>query len=195
MQQIASKLAPLVQREGEAEALAVEAPLKPVYTANVEVLGTGDLLTQLARCCNPVPGDLIVGYVTRSRGVTVHRRDCGNVLREEEKERLVEVEWGRSGQLYPVAVRIEAWDRVGLLRDIGSIVAEEKVNMAAVRTQEHNDHTVSVFLTLLTAGVDQITRLMSKLEVARGVFSVDRHFEGGERPAKSGAGHDGAAKP
>ncbi len=189
LQQIASKLAPLVQRAGEAEAL-VEAPLKPVYTANVEVLGTGDLLTQLARCCNPVPGDLIVGYVTRSRGVTVHRSDCGNVLREDEKERLVEVEWGRGGQLYPVAVRIEAWDRVGLLRDIGSIVAEEKVNMAAVRTQEHNDHTVSVFLTLLTAGVDQITRLMSKLEVARGVFSVDRHFEGGL--AKS---HDGATKP
>ncbi|MGA2286077.1 MAG: bifunctional (p)ppGpp synthetase/guanosine-3',5'-bis(diphosphate) 3'-pyrophosphohydrolase [Dehalococcoidia bacterium] len=197
LQQIGSKLAPLVQRAGE-EALAVEAPLRPTQTAAVEVLGTGDLLTQLARCCNPVPGDPIVGYVTRSRGVTVHRSDCGNVLREDEKERLVEVEWGRTGQLYPVAVRIEAWDRVGLLRDIGSIVAEEKVNMAAVRTQEHNDHTVSVFLTLLTAGVDQITRLMSKLEVARGVFSVDRHFEGGEpgrASAAKSAGHDGAAKP
>ena len=182
---IATRLAPLVQPQPEVEELAVTAPQKAVYTTNVEVLGSGDLLTQLARCCNPVPGDLIVGYVTRSRGVTVHRSDCGNVLREDEKERLVEVEWGQRGQLYPVAVRIEAWDRVGLLRDIGSIVAEEKVNMAAVRTQEHSDHTVSVFLTLLTAGVDQLTRLLSKLEAARGVFSVDRHIEGADRQAKA----------
>ena len=158
------------------------------------MLGTGDLLTQLARCCNPVPGDPIVGYVTRSRGVTVHRRDCGNVLREDEKERLVEVEWGQRGQLYPVAVRIEAWDRVGLIRDIGSIVAEEKVNMAAVRTQEHDDHTVSVFLTLLTAGVDQLTRLFSKLEAVRGVFSVDRYIEGAERQAK-GRSHASGRRP
>jgi guanosine-3',5'-bis(diphosphate) 3'-pyrophosphohydrolase len=185
LHQIATRLAPLVQPQKEIEEQPVEAPQGPVYTANIEVLGTGDLLTQLARCCNPVPGDDIVGYVTRSRGVTVHRRDCGNVLREDEKERLVEVEWGRRGQLYPVAVRIEAWDRVGLIRDIGGIVAEEKVNMAAVRTQEHNDHTVSVFLTLLTAGVDQLTRLFGKLEAVRGVFSVDRHIEGGERQTKA----------
>ena len=75
---------------------------------------------------------------------------------------------------------------MGLLRDIGAMVAEEKINMAAVRTQEHNDHTVSVFLTLLTTGVDQLTRLLSKLEVVRGVFSVDRHIEGGgDRQAKA----------
>jgi len=185
LHQIATRLAPLVQPQVEVQELAVEAPQRAVYTANVEVLGTGDLLTQLARCCNPVPGDDIVGYVTRSRGVTIHRRDCGNVLREDETERLVEVEWGRRGELYPVAVRIEAWDRVGLFRDIGSLVAEEKVNMAAVRTQEHSDHTVSVFLTLLTASVDQLTRLLTKLEAVRGVFSVDRHIEGGDRQAKA----------
>ena len=185
LHQIATKLAPLVQPQAGIEELAIAAPQRAVYTTDVEVLGSGDLLTQLARCCNPVPGDPIVGYVTRSRGVTVHRRDCGNVLREDEKERLVEVEWGQRGQLYPVAVRIEAWDRVGLIRDIGSIVAEEKVNMAAVRTQEHSDQTVSVFLTLLTAGVDQLTRLLSKLEAVRGVFSVDRHIEGADRQARA----------
>ncbi len=179
--QIATKLAPLIQEEEKLAALAVEAPQRPFYTTNIEVLGTGDLLTQLARCCNPVPGDPIIGYVTRSRGVTVHRRDCHNILRGEERERLVEVEWGKSGQLYPVAVRIEAWDRVGLLRDIGTMVAEEKINMAAVRTQEHDDRTASVFLTLQTTGVDQLTRLLSKLESVRGVFSVDRHIEGGRR--------------
>jgi GTP pyrophosphokinase len=138
------------------------------------VLGTGDLLTQLARCCNPVPGDEIIGYVTRSRGVTVHRRDCFNVIHEDERQRLVDVEWGRTGELYPVAVEIEAYDRVGLLRDISTIVAEEKVNMVAVRTQEHGDRTTAISLTLETEGVDQLSRLLTKLEAVRGVVSVVR---------------------
>jgi GTP pyrophosphokinase len=181
LHQIATRLTPLVREREELARPAVEAPQTPVYTSNIEVLGTGDLLTQLARCCNPVPGDPVIGYVTRSRGVTVHRRDCHNVLHEDEPERLVEVEWGGGHQLYPVAIRIEAWDRVGLLRDIGSIVAEEKVNMQGVRTQEHSDRTVSVYITLQTTGVDQLTRLLSKLESVRGVFSVDRHIEGGRR--------------
>jgi guanosine-3',5'-bis(diphosphate) 3'-pyrophosphohydrolase len=182
---IAARLAPLVREQEELARPAVEAPLAPVYTSNIEVLGTGDLLTQLARCCNPVPGDPVIGYVTRSRGVTVHRRDCHNVLHEDEPERLVEVEWGGGGQLYPVAIRIEAWDRVGLLRDIGSIVAEDKVNMQGVRTQEHNDRSVSVYITLLTTGVGQLTRLLGKLETVRGVFSVDRHIEGQPRQEKA----------
>jgi GTP pyrophosphokinase len=125
-----------------------------------------------------VPGDAIIGYVTRSRGVTVHRRDCFNVvLQEEERERLVEVEWGRGGQLYPVAVHIEAWDRVGLMRDISTLVAEEHVNMGGVRTQEHDDHTVSVFLTLETTGVEQLSRVLNKLESVRGILSVRRTMD------------------
>jgi guanosine-3',5'-bis(diphosphate) 3'-pyrophosphohydrolase len=142
--------------------------------SGIQVLGTGDLLTQLARCCNPVPGDDIIGYVTRSRGVTVHRRDCHNVLHEDERERLVEVEWGRTGELYPVAVDIDAWDRVGLLRDISTIVAEEKVNMVAVRTQERGDRTTAISLTLETAGLNQLSRLLSKLELVRGVITASR---------------------
>ena len=86
------------------------------------MLGTGDLLTRLSKCCNPVPGDAIIGYVTRGEGVSVHRRDCKNVINEDEKERLVDVEWGRRGQMYPVAVHIDAWDRVGLLRDVSTMV-------------------------------------------------------------------------
>jgi GTP diphosphokinase / guanosine-3',5'-bis(diphosphate) 3'-diphosphatase len=185
LHQIASRLAPLIKEQQDLTPPAVEAPQAPVYTSNIEVLGTGDLLTQIARCCNPVPGDAVIGYVTRSRGVTVHRRDCPNIIHEDEVDRLVDVEWGRSGELYPVAIRMEAWDRVGLLRDIGNIVAEEKVNMQAVRTQEHSDRTVSVYITLLTTGVDQLTRLFSKLESVRGVFSVDRHVQGSDRPAKA----------
>jgi GTP pyrophosphokinase len=148
--------------------------LAPVVDTSVTVLGIGDVLTQIARCCNPVPGDPIIGYVTRSRGVTVHRRDCHNILHEDETERLIEVDWGMGQQRYPVSVRIEAWDRVGLLRDISTLVAEERVNMVGVRTQEHGDRTTSVYITLETTGIEQLTRLLNKLETVRGVLSVSR---------------------
>ena len=125
LHQVALKLAPLITpKETPVEEAPPQAPAAPVYTSAIRVLGTGDLLTQLARCCNPVPGDAIIGYVTRSRGVTVHRRDCHNVTQEDEPERLVGVEWGKGRQLYPVAARIEALDRVGLMRDISTLVAE-----------------------------------------------------------------------
>ena len=110
--------------------------------------------------------------------MSVHRRDCRNILYEDERERLVEVEWGRRGHLYPVAVRIEAWDRVGLIRDISTMVAEERVNMVGLHTQERDDEEISVFVTLETTGIEQLTRLLSKLESVRGVLSVGRRLEG-----------------
>jgi len=171
------RLAPVLQPE-EPPILAEEAPPPAVVSHSIRVLGTGDLLTRMARCCSPVPGDDIVGYVTRGEGVTVHRRDCHNIVHLAEKERLVEVEWGRRGQLYPVAVHVEAWDRVGLLRDVSQMVAEEKVNMEGVGTHAHDDGTVSVFMTLETTGIEQLSSLLSRLESVRGVISVGRRLEG-----------------
>ena len=177
---VALRLTRFLQPEEPDEPLPAppeEARQQPIVATGIQVLGTGDLLTQLGRCCNPVPGDEIIGYITRSRGVTIHRRDCFNVLHEDERQRLVEVEWGRTGQFYPVAVHIEAWDRVGLLRDISTLIAEEKVNMVGVRTQEHGDRTTAIFLTLETSGVYQLSRLLSKMETVRGVTSVARSME------------------
>lgn len=156
----------------------------------VRVLGVGNLLTTIARCCNPVPGDQIVGYVTRSRGVTVHRADCLNILREDERERIVEVEWGTPSRLYPVGVRIEAWDRVGLLRDISTVIAEERVNMVGVRTVENGDGSIVILATLETSGIEQLSRLLTKLEVVRGVRSVERTAD--RRRARPS---DGSAPP
>ena len=181
---IASRLAPLVESQQQPVLPELDGPAPRVSSQTVRVLGTGDLLTTIARCCNPVPGDEIIGYVTRSRGVTVHRSDCFNVLHEDEKERLVDVEWGRSGATYPVAVHIEAYDRVGLLRDISTIVSEDKVNMLGVRT-EHGDVTTSVFLTLETTGVSQLSRLMARLESVRGVLTVNRQVDGQRRTTGS----------
>ena len=180
LHQVAQRLTRFLQpEEPEEEPVApTDEPLKPPIAASgIQVLGTGDLLTHLGRCCNPVPGDDIIGYITRSRGVTIHRRDCFNVLHEDERQRLVEVEWGPMGQFYPVAVHIEAWDRVGLLRDISTLIAEEKVNMVGVRTQEGADRTTAISLTLETKNVNQLSRLLSKLEMVRGVTSVARSME------------------
>jgi GTP pyrophosphokinase len=147
-------------------------------------MGTGDVLTLLARCCRPVPGDPIIGYVTRARGVTVHRTDCANVLniKNSEPERLVDAEWGERGQFFPVSVRVEAFDRVGLLRDLTTIAADEKVNLTAVRTLEHTDRSTTVLLTLETSGVEQLSRLFAKLEGVYGVHSVSREQGYASRP-------------
>jgi GTP pyrophosphokinase len=178
---IARRLGALIQEE---EAAAEEPPPLPstlapatVGAPGMRVLGIGNLLTTMARCCNPVPGDQIAGYVTRSRGVTVHRADCPNVLNEEERERIVEVEWGTAGKLYPVSIRIEAWDRVGLLRDITAIVSEERVNMVGVRTVENADGGVAILATLETTGLEQLSRLLSRIEIVRGVRQVERSTE------------------
>ncbi len=173
--QIATKLAAVEEEKPELE--EVEAPLKRV-TSTVKVLGAGDMLTQLARCCNPVPGDAIIGYITRSRGVTVHRQDCANVLNEEEKERMVAVEWGEANVLYPVKVRVDAWDRVGLMRDITTMVAEEKVNIVAASLVNGEDQTISVFLTLEIGDLAQLSRLLAKVEGIRSVTGAARVAEG-----------------
>jgi guanosine-3',5'-bis(diphosphate) 3'-pyrophosphohydrolase len=167
--QIAVKLS----AEQPPQAKAITAPPKPPQSA-IRVLGMGDLVTNLARCCHPVPGDKIIGYVTRSRGVTVHRLDCYNVLHEDEKERLVAVGWEPTDSLYPVKVRVEAWDRVGLVRDITTLIAEEKVNIAGMGSAHHDDHTVSELFDLETTGLVQLSRLLKKIEGVKGVISISR---------------------
>ena len=143
-------------------------------TAGVTVLGVGDLLTRTAPCCNPLPGESIIGYITRNRGVTVHRRDCVNVRNEDEQERLVPVTWGPSQQVYAVRVEITSLDRVGLLRDVSSLVSAEKVNMGAVASRESTDGTAVITLTLYTTGTSQLSRLFARLEGVHGVLNVSR---------------------
>jgi guanosine-3',5'-bis(diphosphate) 3'-pyrophosphohydrolase len=169
VQTIALKLA----SQQEPPKAASEVVIKPSSMA-VQVLGVGSLLTNLAQCCHPGPGDPIVGYVTRSRGITVHRQDCYNILHEDEKERLVQVEWGMTGNCYPVSIQVEAMDRVGLVRDISTILAEEKVNITSMTVTEHDDRTTSLFFNLETAGITQLSRLMSKIEATSGVSNVSR---------------------
>ncbi len=168
--QVAVKLA--AQSEMPKETFGV-VPLKQA-PSTVRVLGVGDLVTNLAQCCHPVPGDRIIGYVTRNRGVTIHREDCYNMVREVERERLLPVEWGQTDALYPVSIQVEAWDRLGLMRDITTVVAEEKVNIASANLTNQDGHTISTFLTLGTSGLAQLSRLLKKIEAVKGVKSVTR---------------------
>ena len=142
--------------------------------SGVEVLGAGDLLTSLAKCCSPLPGDNIIGFITRTKGITIHRRDCRNIANEDEPERLVRVDWGATKTFHPVRISIDAWDRVGLLRDITAVVSSDKVNIASMVTRENDDGTASIQLTVFTTGVDQLSRLFTKLEEVHGVITVTR---------------------
>jgi guanosine-3',5'-bis(diphosphate) 3'-pyrophosphohydrolase len=140
---------------------------------SVTVVGLKGLLTNLARCCNPVPGDSIVGYVTRGRGATIHRTDCPNVMRIDDRERLVRVSWGQPKATYPIPVRIRAFDRDGLMRDVSTLIANESVNMPRVKVETHRN--MAVFdLVLEVRDISQLSRLLDRLENLPNVMEARR---------------------
>tara|TARA_Y100000814_G_scaffold289962_1_gene263730 strand:+ start:14527 stop:16743 length:2217 start_codon:yes stop_codon:yes gene_type:complete len=141
--------------------------------SGIQVLGVGDLYTSIARCCNPIMGDLIVGFITRGRGVSVHRQNCPNILAEDESERLVSVTWGETKTLNPVRIQLKCEDRVGLLGDVTSVISNEKINIANINTEEYDD-MVFISLTVYTSGIEQLDRLYTKLEAVSGVLGVIR---------------------
>ena len=141
--------------------------------SGVQVLGVGDLLTNIARCCNPIMGDEITGFITRGRGVTVHRKSCPNITSEDELDRIVPVDWGESRTLYPVRIQLDCWDRVGLLGDVTSVVSNERINIANINSEEYDDRCV-ISLTVYTNGIDQLGHLYTKLEAVNGVDGVTR---------------------
>jgi len=142
----------------------------------VAVQGVGNLYTKTAGCCNPLPGDDILGYVTRGQGVTIHRRDCKNLLYlvERDNDRVIEVTWGPEKQTYAVVVIIRAYDRGGLLRDIAGVVAEENCSMSAVNITTHKkEHMATVTATLEISSVAQLSRILARTERLPNV--VDAH--------------------
>ena len=159
--------------DGELRAIPLIPSVQP--TPLVLVRGQKGILTKVAPCCQPVPGDKIVGYTTRGRGVTVHRADCMNAVNAQDKDRVVPVDWDiEANHLYPVGIKIEAYDRQGLLRDIATIVAENHVNMSALEVKVHDDKTAVVTATVEIDSLAQLSRLMEKIEGVRDVHTVGR---------------------
>ncbi len=144
----------------------------------LRIEGVGNLLSQMAKCCRPVPQDPIVGYITRGRGVTIHRRDCPNALRlaEQERERMLEVGWGDAVEdVYPVEIEILAYDRAGLLRDITSVLANEKINVIGVNTHtDKTDYAAHMRLTLEIRDIGELSRILSRVGQVPNVLEVKR---------------------
>lgn len=140
---------------------------------SVSILGLKGLLTTMARCCNPAPGDEIIGYITRGRGATIHRRDCPNILRVQEKERLVNVTWGEPKSTYPIPVRIKAYDRNGLMKDVSTLIADEGVNMPSVKVDTHRN--LAVFdLVLEVRDIPHLSRILDRLENLPNILEAQR---------------------
>jgi GTP pyrophosphokinase len=153
----------------------VAPPPPPTQAGGVRVKGVGDLLVRFARCCHPIPGDPISGFITRGKGVTVHLRSCPTVVNEREVSRLIEVEWEAApAQTYPIAIRVEAFDRTGLLNDITQVVAENKVNIIAANVTVSPDHTATVRATLQVSSVSQLARVLGRIETLKDVITVAR---------------------
>lgn len=174
-QQIATRIIE-AERKERAEAEEIQLPTLPppaVVGDGVTVRGTGGLLTHLARCCSPVPGDEIVGYVTRGRGVTVHRRDCPNMLRVDEPERLIEVDWGTDKQTYPVMIHVVAYDRGGLMRDIAGLVAADDINMTSINVNT-TKNIATFFATLEISDIAQLSSVLAKIERLPNVIEARR---------------------
>ncbi len=139
----------------------------------VSVLGLQGLLTTMARCCNPAPGDDIVGYITRGRGATIHRRDCPNVMRIKDRERLVQVSWGEAKSTYPVPIRIKAYDRNGLMKDVATLISDEGINMSGVKVDVSRN--LAMFnMTLLVHDIAELSRVLDRLENLPNVMEAQR---------------------
>lgn len=146
--------------------------------ADVYIDGVGNLMSHIAQCCKPIPGDRITGYITLGRGVSIHRQDCVNVvhMHEEEPERIISVGWAeKPKQYYSATISLEAFDRHGLLRDITTLLDREKMNVSAMQTlSDKNKNTVSMLLTVEIASFSELSRILAKLAQLPNISSVQR---------------------
>lgn len=155
----------------------VEAPASIVPSDTVKVMGLKGIATTMAKCCSPMPGDEIIGYITRGRGATIHRQDCPNILRVSEKERLVQVSWGQLGKTFTVPVQIKAYDRQGLMADISNIISDEAVNLIDM-SMKMNQHLAVIKLVVGVKGISQLSRILTRLESLPNVFEAKRQRPG-----------------
>jgi len=153
--------------------------LQPKEIGNnaVAVLGLNNILTTYAKCCKPAPGDEIVGYITRGRGATIHRRDCPNILRTKDRERIVKVSWGEPKNTFPIEIQIKAYDRQGLMGDISNLLNDENINLKDIKlTVTHN----LAYMTLVVeiSDIAQLSRVLTKIENLPNVMEAHRFKPG-----------------
>jgi GTP pyrophosphokinase len=158
------------------EALVTKKSKAAPGASGILFVGVDRLMTQLARCCKPVPPDAIVGFVTRGRGISVHRRDCRSLaqLLVRHPERAIESQWGaREAAVFPVDIAVQAHDRQGLLRDVSEVLSRERINVTAVNTQSRQ-HVATMLFTVEVENRDHLQRALAQIGEVRGVFSAAR---------------------
>ncbi|MFQ5341293.1 MAG: RelA/SpoT family protein [Anaerolineae bacterium] len=165
------------EREEEEEIQVVEAP-PPTEPSGVSIMGIEDLLTRVPKCCNPLPGDPVIGYITRGHGVTLHKDTCPNARRmlADDPERVIDVDWREDPRrVYPVLIRVLAYDRRGLMRDVSDVVAGEDVNISSAAVQTNKKQNVAaITVTLEVSSVRQLATILNKLSRLPNVFEVRR---------------------
>jgi len=146
----------------------------------VRIRGVDNLLTTISNCCKPVPGDEIIGFITRGQGVAVHRKDCVNIINIEDnkRERLIEADWGEDlGKTYKVSIHVEAFDRQGLLRDVSKVLTDEKVDVVGVNTLSNKDEqTADMTITAEICDLNQLGKVMDKINQLQNIISVSREY-------------------
>ncbi len=143
----------------------------------ITVVGLRGILTSIARCCNPAPGDSIVGYITRGRGVSVHRSDCPNIMRLPDKHRVIKVTWGEPHYTYPVSVIIKGYDRQGLLSDISSVISNEGINLRDINLKVTNN-LATINLVFEVNDISQLSRILTRIENLPNVVEAKRYRPG-----------------
>jgi GTP pyrophosphokinase len=167
--------------DNKAEAIDVKkAPQKGKAGNNrgIVVKGMEGLLVRTSKCCNPVPGDEIIGFITKGRGISVHRKDCPNMvsLPEEEKARFIEVAWEENvGESYEADITIIGEDRKGLFSELSKVCTNADTNITGVNARTDHDGNATVILTIEIANIDQIGKLMTALKSIEGVYDVYRN--------------------
>lgn len=161
-----------------ANIIEVQTRGKQNLQAEILVSGVGNLLCQMARCCKPVPGDEIMGYITLGRGVSIHRKDCLNIVRakEHQQPRLIQAEWGKAPkEKYLVEIAVKANDREGLLRDIAAILATDRIAVLDVNTKTNRKaHMVEIKLSIEISGIALLNKILTTLHQLPNVIEVYR---------------------
>ncbi|MBA2648952.1 MAG: GTP diphosphokinase [Legionella sp.] len=177
LSQIVNKLTP--QEPAERKFIRQKS-LPEVTGCDLSIEGVGNLLTFMARCCQPVPGDAVIGYITLGRGVSVHRQDCTNIIHssEKQKQRFLQVTWGvTTHENYIVDILIKAFDRFELLRDVTSLLSNEKAHVYALQTSSNKDENIAfIHLTLEIDGLNSLSRLLSKMQQIPNVLEARRQL-------------------
>ncbi|MCZ7549393.1 MAG: bifunctional (p)ppGpp synthetase/guanosine-3',5'-bis(diphosphate) 3'-pyrophosphohydrolase [Anaerolineales bacterium] len=164
----------LSESQAGADLLTAAAPTsEAVATESINVVGLKGLLTTIAKCCHPTQGDQIIGFITRGRGVSIHRQDCPNILRVVDRDRLVRVSWGEHVRTYSVPIRITAYDRTGLMGDISNLLNSEDVNIVDVGVKVAHS-MADLRLVVEVKDVKQLSRILTRIENIPNVLEAQR---------------------